>query len=144
MASVRNVTLDDEALEDEVLDDGGVTVDGILVAENLFRALLLGLGISGKLSELCFASTPGRQTDEVITTHLVAGSGIIVVVFRVVAIPGAPERVVEALARTRRSLCRHSCSQFGNPLLLNQEACSSERNQRDCVGLSACLHAVVR
>lgn len=42
--SVRNITLDDEALEDEVLDDDDrVIVDGTLVEENFFRALLLGL-----------------------------------------------------------------------------------------------------
>lgn len=57
MVSVRSVTLDDEALEDEVLDevldDDEVTVDGILVEENLFRVLLLCFGNSDKSAELC-------------------------------------------------------------------------------------------
>lgn len=45
--SVRSVILDDEALEDGVFDDDDwVTVDGTLVEENLFRVLLLCLGIS--------------------------------------------------------------------------------------------------
>lgn len=48
VVSVRNVTLDDEALEDEVMDDNWVTVDGSLVEENLFLVLLLGTGISDK------------------------------------------------------------------------------------------------
>ena len=61
MFSVRSVAMDDEALEDKVLDevldevlddDDGVTVDGSLVEENLFRVLLLCLGISDKPSEL--------------------------------------------------------------------------------------------
>ena len=42
--SVQNITLDDEALKDEALDDDDrVIVDGALVEKNFFRALLLGL-----------------------------------------------------------------------------------------------------
>lgn len=61
VVSVRNVTLDDEALEHGVLDDDddeGVTVDGTLVEENFFRVLLLGFGTSDKSSELYEASIP--------------------------------------------------------------------------------------
>ena len=61
--SVRNVGLDDEAeaLEDEALDDDdGVTVDGILVEENLIRVLLL-FGTSDDSSELCTASILWQQ-----------------------------------------------------------------------------------
>jgi len=64
VVSVRNVTLDDVALEVEVLDDDdeGVTVDGILVEEILFRVLLLCFGTSDNSSELCGALISWQQT----------------------------------------------------------------------------------
>ena len=59
---MRSVVLDDEALEDEVMDDDdAVTVDGILVEENLFRVLLLRLGISDESLEFYDTSIPRHQ-----------------------------------------------------------------------------------
>ena len=46
-----------------------------------------------------------NKIDEVPTTHLAAGTGDVVVVFRVITVPRTPERVVEEWVRILTRTC---------------------------------------